>query len=55
MHMHMHMCMHMYHACNRCVNEKNQFDKESPSRAEAAVRRVTAQMREMAGLSLAAW
>ena len=35
-----------------CVNDKNVFDKESPARAEAAVRRVTAKMREMTGLSL---
>ena len=36
----------------QCVNEKNQFDKESPARAEAAVQKVVAPMREMSGLNL---
>ena len=36
----------------QCVNDKNQFDKESPARAEAAVARVVGQMNAMAGLNL---
>ena len=36
----------------QCVNEKNQFDKESPARAEAAVARVIGQMSAMVGLNL---
>ena len=36
----------------QCVNDKNQFDKESPARAEAAVARVIGQMNAMAGLNL---
>ena len=35
-----------------CVNERNQFDKESPARAEAAVTRVIGRMSAMVGLNL---
>ena len=35
-----------------CVNERNQFDKESPARAEAAVARVVGAMNAMVGLNL---
>ena len=36
----------------QCVNERNQFDKESPARAEAAVARVVGAMNAMVGLNL---
>ena len=39
-------------AAHRGDYEKNQFDKESPARAEAAVDRVIGQMSAMVGLNL---